>query len=255
MLKTFTNDNDKLYFINTNNNFICSKFNKSNVFNDHGLKNLGNTCYIAAILKALSCSNEVIDFLIKTYNDYEFLFSNFKEYKLFESYIKLLNNKDASIQIKWQNFYNSLSESELRDFIECPRQQDAHEFLLKFLCYLDECILEAQLVKRGVSENEEFAKVIDQMRQFSFLERFFQLKSKIIRNQQTQLPESEVVLMLDILDNDSNSIDLISCIRDSFNYKAEIEMKEEVAFEKRILKLNKLLIIQLKLFKVRNIKI
>lgn len=258
MLKTFSNDDEKLNFINTNNKLICSTFTKNIVFNDYGLQNLGNTCYIAAILKALSCSNNFVDFLIKTFDDFKILFSSYKEYKLFESYIKLLNDKEVSILIRWLNFYNALPESQLRYLVVDKNQQDAHEFLLKFFAYLEECIFEAQLVKRGVGDNENYSEIINEMSsKDSLLDQFFNGSYQLVYTgiKITTRPENEAVLMLDILDKDSNSNDLslLECLRKSFRYSVQMEMngsKQEANVKKKILKLNQILIIQLKLFKV-----
>ncbi|RNA17245.1 ubiquitin carboxyl-terminal hydrolase 8 isoform X1, partial [Brachionus plicatilis] len=96
-----------------------------------------------------------------------------KDYQLAESYANLVylglnqakkSKKNEFIQLV-HSFFDKLYESELNIYFEQFEQGDAHEFLIQFVEYIDKCVVEIEIAKRGLRPNEDLKSVFEQYKE------------------------------------------------------------------------------------------
>ena len=94
------------------------------------------------------------------------------------NYLKMVyigfNTQETNGNISFDNVVNEF----FRSFFNSNRfksnfpvnvQHDAHEFLLSFLGYIDECVSEIELAKRGVRQDEDLIQLLNEYeKRFSF---------------------------------------------------------------------------------------
>lgn len=274
MLQMFNNDEEKRLFIEKNNKdyeyyskknkISSSSLNLKLDFDQIGLKNFGNTCFMASVVVALNSLKNVTSYLVSIHNEFDFLFSNYNQYELFNSYINFVNfnfeNDKKKFDEALEKFYKSFYDSNTGKDFNKNDQQDAHEFLLQFLTYLDECTFDAELVKR-YNKNTPFKDLCNKTRSYSLFGRFFQADfCENFKCKKLHLSEkfvNETFLLVDVEKISGEIMEsLNSCLKESLNYEISRycdkcnEDNSNSIYEKKILNLNRILIIQFKLFKV-----
>ena len=130
-------------------------------FVSRGIKNHGNTCYIAASLQCLNLFDEQIRYLIEQSFQFDYLFSE-EDFKLLNKYVDMENKGFNSLNTSNEYFYGLFSkfidtmfeESDLGGIFTIGEQSDAHEFLLLFMNQIDDFLVDIELAKRGFKTSE-----------------------------------------------------------------------------------------------------
>lgn len=146
----------------TNSNNIQFRFEEDSYFvaKNSGIQNKGNTCYIASTLQCLNVLTPFLKYLIENFVEHEIFYKYGKRHSLFKAYIewlyKGLNRKkrpltqEQSDRLRDQFFIELNNENNhLKEFKSPGQQQDADEFLIKFLDYIDNCLNEVRFIRNA----------------------------------------------------------------------------------------------------------
>lgn len=133
-----------------------------------GLPNMGSTCYLASIFQCLNAFSSPLKYLVNHRSDLENIYISYAEYQLLNSYLKLVyvgfNTVETNRNILFSNVVNEFfrlysSSKRFNSLFPMNTQHDAHEFLINYISYIDECIVEMEIAKRGISRDEDFNRI------------------------------------------------------------------------------------------------
>lgn len=143
-----------------------------------GLPNMGSTCYLASIFQCLNAYSNPIKYLINHRSDLDSLYLSCPEYQLLHSYLKLVyvgfNTVETNRNISFNNIVNEFfrlysTSKRFKSLFPINTQHDAHEFLINFITHIDECIVEMEIIKRGISREDDFNRIYREYEErFSF---------------------------------------------------------------------------------------
>ena len=130
-------------------------------FVSRGIKNRGNTCYIAASLQCLNLFDEQIRYLIEQSFQFDYLYAE-EDFKLLNSYVDMenkgfnsLNTSNEYFDGLYSKFIDTMFEdSTLGGMFTFGEQSDAHEFLLLFMNQIDDYLIDIEMAKRGFKSSE-----------------------------------------------------------------------------------------------------
>lgn len=163
---------NKVKFLNqlVRTNGVGSSFvyDNSSWFVGRPISNLINTCYIGSIIQCLNPFDQMLKKIIEHKFQHESVYIE-KDYQLLKSYVEFLynglnkriNQKPKIYRTLQFTFFDKLFDSELRYFFRQFEQNDAHEFLIQFIEYVDNCIIEIEIGKRGLRPNEQLSNIHD----------------------------------------------------------------------------------------------
>ena len=126
-----------------------------------GIKNLGNTCYINATLQCLFSTESFVDKMIETYERFKIIVEQ-DEFAMMNALMtliadKMMGSKDHSTNVK--RFINSVRINyKSRNLFTENVQEDAQEFLLHLMTYVDEALIFINQLS-GLQENEKYASL------------------------------------------------------------------------------------------------
>lgn len=130
-----------------------------------GIQNHGNTCYIGSTIQCLNAITPFLKYLIESFAENELLYKEGGRHNLYKCYVewlykglnrsKKLLTKTEFDRLRNQFFIELDAESiYLKDFKSCGKQQDADEFLMMFLSYLDNSINEINFIRNAVVDKK-----------------------------------------------------------------------------------------------------
>lgn len=143
-----------------------------------GLPNKGSTCYLASIIQCLNAFSSPLRYLVNHRSELENIYMSCPEYHLLAHYVKLVyigfNTVETNRNISFSNvvneFFRIYSTSQMfKSKFPIFNDHDAHEFLINFLSYIDECVIEMEIVKKGIGRDEDLQMIYTDFEQrFSF---------------------------------------------------------------------------------------
>ena len=203
-----------------------------------GLPNRGATCYLASIMQCLNAFSSPIKYLVNHRSELENIYLTCPDYHLLAHYVKLVyigfNTVETNRNISFSNvvneFFRMYSNSKMfKPMFPMQNDHDAHEFLINFLCYIDECVIEMEIVKRGIGRDEDFKRIYDDFeKRFSFSRKYFGFELQVndfcvkdLSHEKTR-KENGIIYTLEI----DGSKNIQECFRKSFNGFVEMDCAE-----------------------------
>ncbi|CAF0812655.1 unnamed protein product [Brachionus calyciflorus] len=128
-------------------------------FSIRGIPNQGLTCYLASAIVSLCSLDDFLEFLIDFAKKNQSV-SNNEKYNLFFRFVKLVESwkvssiSESTFEFQIQNFFDAFFSSYLSMSIyKRYHFHDASEFLIDFLCYLDESFIEVKRIHRDIQNS------------------------------------------------------------------------------------------------------
>lgn len=213
-------------------------YDENSSFVKVGLPNKGSTCYLASIFQCLNAFTGSLKYLVNHRSELENVYISCPEYHLLAHYVKLVyigfntvvTNRNISFSNVVNEFFRMYSASKMfKTMFPIQNDHDAHEFLINFLSYIDECLIEMEIAKRGIRRDEDFKTIYTEYEnKFSFSRNNFGYEILVsdfcMNNASHEKSRTETGSIYTLEIEGSKSIE--ECFEKSFNGFVDIDCSE-----------------------------
>ena len=149
--------NERTYFV----------YNEDSYFVFRCIKNYGSTCYLGSILQCLNVYDNILREMVIHMNKNNWFYC-LNACKLFKNYCELFYNGFNTATCTRSNQYIKVLDEFFKEFFKTKffnnrftqgQQHDTYEFLLKFFEYIDLCVVDVELIKRGLGVNDNLREI------------------------------------------------------------------------------------------------